>query len=95
MKNTLKAEKRELFGRKVNRIRKEGLIPGNIFGNKIKSQAIQVNAKEFEEVFKEAGETQIIDLNGKPCLVSNLQTDPISGLVIHVDFRQVDLKEKI
>lgn len=91
----LKYEKRELFGRKVNRIRKAGLVPANIFGKDVKSEAISINAKEFSEVFKKAGETQIIDLSGKPVLVSNIQVDPISGLMLHVDFRQVDLKEKI
>lgn len=91
----LKYEKRELFGRKVNRIRKAGLVPANIFGKDVKSEAISINAKEFTEVFKKAGETQIIDLSGKPVLVSNIQVDPISGLTLHVDFRQVDLKEKI
>lgn len=94
-KITLKSEKRELFGRKVSRLRKSGLIPANVFGKKIESQAISVDAKEFADVFKKAGETQLIDLNGKSVLVSNLQKDPISNLVIHVDFRQVDLTEKI
>lgn len=94
-KITLKSEKREVFGRKVSRLRKAGLIPANIFGKKIVSQAITVDVKEFADTFKKAGETQLIELNGKSVLVSNLQTDPISGLVIHVDFRQVDLTEKI
>lgn len=94
-KITLKSTKREIFGRKVSRLRKEGLIPANIFGKKIKSEAVTVDAKEFLTVFKKAGETQIIDLDGKSVLVSNMQTDPISDMVIHVDFRQVDLKEKI
>lgn len=94
-KITLKSTKREIFGRKVNRLRKEGLIPANIFGKKMKSEAVTVDAKEFLAIFKKAGETQIIDLDGKSVLVSNMQTDPISDMVIHVDFRQVDLKEKI
>jgi large subunit ribosomal protein L25 len=91
----LKSQKRELFGRKVKRLRKEGLIPANIFGNKVKSHAISVDAKEFNEVFKKAGETQIINLEDKSVLISNIQTNPISGDIIHIDFRQVDLKEKI
>jgi len=95
MKITLKTSKRELFGRKVSRLRKDGLIPANIFGKKIKSEAITVDAKEFTEVFKKTGETQIIDLGGKPVLISNVQTDPVSDQVIHIDFRQVDLTEKI
>jgi large subunit ribosomal protein L25 len=94
-KIALKSQKRELFGRKVKRLRKEGLIPANIFGNKIESHAVSVDSKEFSDIFKKAGETQIIDLDGKSVLVSNLQSDPISGEVIHIDFRQVSLTEKI
>lgn len=95
MKITLKSEKRELFGRKVKRLRKAGKIPANIFGKKIKSEAVSIDNKEFIEVFEKAGETQIIDLTGKPVLVSNTQVDPISGEYLHIDFRQVDLTEKI
>jgi len=94
-KISLKFSKRDVFGRKVNRLRKEGLIPANIFGKNIKSEAISLNAKEFEEVFEKAGETQIIDLDGRPVLVSNIQKDPVSEAYLHIDFRQVDLKEKI
>lgn len=95
MKITLKLEKRELFGRKVKRLRKDGKVPANIFGKKIKSEAITVDNKEFTEVFEKTGETQIIDLAGKPVLVSNTQIDPVSGEYLHIDFRQVDLTEKI
>lgn len=102
MKFTLKSEKRELFGRKVKTLRVVGKIPANVFGKKIKSEAVTVDNKEFREVFEKAGETQIIDLGGpskdeasKPVLVSNIQTDPVSGEYIHIDFRQVDLTEKI
>lgn len=91
----LESKKREIFGRKVKRLRKEGLIPANIFGKKIKSESISVDAKEFDEVFNEAGETQIIDLSGKPVLVSNVSYDPVTDDYLHVDFRQVDLSEKI
>lgn len=91
----LKFEKREVFGRKVHRIREKGIIPANIFGKNIESMAITVDAKEFDTVFKKVGETQIINLDGKPVLVSNIQVDPISGNYLHIDFRQVDLKEKI
>ena len=91
----LKSTKREDFGRKVKRLRKEGLIPVNIFGKKIKSHALTVDYKEFDEVFKKAGETQLIDIEGKSVLISNIQTDPITGNYLHVDFRQVDLTEKI
>lgn len=91
----LNYKKREVFGRKVKKLRESGEIPANIFGKKIKSEAISVDSKEFEKVFKEAGETQIINLLKKPVLVSNVQYDPVSGNFVHIDFRQVDLTEKI
>lgn len=101
-KAKLVAEKRTLSGRKVKVLRKQGIIPANVFGKKTKSFAVQVNAKEFEAVFEEAGETGIIELsvkNGKndqhSVLVSNVQKDPVTDNTIHIDFRQVDLKEKI
>ena len=98
-KLTLNAEKREVFGRKVKRLRKDGVLPANIFGKKIKSTAVQLNTKDFEKVYKEAGETGLIELivNGdkKPVLVHNVQLDPVSASPLHADFLQVDLKEKV
>ncbi len=94
-KISLKADKRTVFGRKVKALRRDGLIPANVFGKKIDSLALTINTKEFHEVFDKAGETQIIDLDGRPVLVSNITSDPVSGDFLHVDFRQVDLTEKI
>jgi len=98
----LVAEIRTISGRKVKTLRKQGLIPANVFGKKIKSFAIQVSAKDFEQVFEDAGETGIVELsvkNGKSTqysvLVSNVQKDPVTDNRIHIDFRQIDLKEKI
>lgn len=95
----LNATIRELTGRKTKRLRRDKLLPGNIFGRKLTSQAVTVNADEFRDVFALAGETGIIELQidkeKKPVLVSNVALDPVTDEVIHVDFRQVDLKEKI
>ena len=101
MKNTLslKVEKREIFGKKVKRLRREGLIPANIYGRKIKSEAVSVQKSDFDKVFKEAGETQIVNLElGKekrPVLIHDIQKDPVTEDIIHIDFLQVDLKEKV
>jgi large subunit ribosomal protein L25 len=98
---TLKAEKRDILGRKVKKLRRDGILPANLFGKKIKSLAIQVSTSDFKKVFDEAGETNIINLmiekqtKGKPVLVSNLQEDPTTDAALHVDFHQVDLKEKV
>ncbi|MGB9911658.1 MAG: 50S ribosomal protein L25 [Microgenomates group bacterium] len=100
-KVALKVEKRTLFGRKVKKLRKEGILPANIFGAKIKSLAVQLPLKEFMDVYKKVGETGIVELKVegekevRPVLIHNLHFDPITDLPLHVDFRQVSLKEKI
>lgn len=99
-KHTLKAEKRDVLGRKVRHLRKEGFIPSNIFGKKIKSLSIKISLDDFKKVYKEAGETGVveIDIDGKdkrPVLINNIQIGPSSNEVLHVDFFQVDLKEKV
>jgi large subunit ribosomal protein L25 len=98
-KQILKAEIRKILGRKVKNLRKEGVLPGNISGKKIKSEAVQVVFKDFEKIYKEVGETGLLTLEiGKeerPVLIHNLQVNPVSDIPVHVDFLQVDLKEKV
>lgn len=95
----LKADRRELLGRRVKNLRSAGILPGNLYGKKVASEAVKVKLGEFEKVFREAGETQIVELNvgkaKKPVLIHNVQQDPVTDTVIHVDFLQVDLKEKV
>lgn len=99
----LSVQKRDVLGRKVKTLRSEGILPANLYGKKIKSQALQVKLNEFAPVYTKAGETGVINLTvvgkgkgeGVSVLVANLQKDPITEAPIHVDFRKVDLKEKI
>lgn len=98
-KTTLTVEPRNLEGRKVKQLRKEGKIPANIFGKQTKSLSVQVTLDAFTKVFKQVGETSLLDLQvgseTRPVLIQNVQVHPVSGAVLHVDFRQVDLKEKV
>src|SRR3989338_4057339 len=98
-KHTLKAENRKLKGRKVKSLRKQGLLPGNIYGKSVTSQTVQVTLKEFAAIFAKAGETSLIDLlvegKGVPVLIHNVQYHPVTRQPLHADFYQVNLKEKI
>lgn len=100
-KYTLSAQKRELFGKKLKRLRKQGELPGNIFGKDVKSTSVQVSLKDFDRIFKDAGETSVVYLKledetkERPVLISNLHYDPVSDAKLHVDFHQVNLKEKV
>jgi len=95
----LKAEARKIEGRKVKTLRRQEVIPANIFGKKIKSESVQVSLKDFEKVYKEVGETGVINLafgaEKRPVLVHDVQLNPKTDEVLHIDFHQVDLKEKI
>lgn len=91
----LKAKLRKLVGRKVKLLRKEGILPANIYGKKIKSESIQIDLKEFLDVYKKVGDTKLFYINERPVLVANIQKNPVSDALLHVDFHQVDLKEKV
>lgn len=94
----LAVTKRKVLGKKVKNLRKEGIIPANIYGKDFKSLAIQVLYKDFEPVYKEAGETGLIDIHVDsqviPVLVHGVQTD-YKKTPLHVDFHKVNLKEKV
>ena len=96
---SLKVEKRSVLGKKVKKLRKEGVLPANIYGKDVKSLSVQVSLKEFDKVYKEMGETGLIDLavdsEIRPVLIHNVQLDPLNGFPLHADFFQVNLKEKV
>src|SRR3990167_11527414 len=95
----INVEPRKIIGKKVKSLRKEGLLPANIFGKGLKSKAIQVQEKEFYKTFKLAGETGVVEVKVKdetyPALIHNVQRNPVTDKVTHVDFHKVNLKEKI
>ena len=99
VKVTLTAQKRTLVGRKVKQLRREGVLPANIYGKKADSLAVQLPLKELENVYEKVGETGVVEvkINGevRPALVVNVQLHPVTDTPLHVDFRQVDLREKI
>lgn len=98
-KITLSGETRKVTGRKVKTLRKDGLLPANIYGKKVPSQSIQLKEDDFLKVYREAGETGLIELtvgkDQKPVLIHEVQLNPVTDTIIHVDFLAVDLKEKV
>lgn len=94
------AEERTILGKKVKRLRKDGLLPGHVFGKGVDSEMVTVSSPDFLHTFHLAGETGLVDLKigkGKirPVLVREVQYDPVSGKAIHIDFYQVNLSQKV
>ncbi len=97
---SLHAEERILLGKKVKNLRKDGKLPGHVFGKGLETEHVSVDGKTFLKTFKEAGETGVIDLKigaekVSLVMVRGVQYAPVSGEPIHIDFYQVNLSQKV
>lgn len=95
----LLAQKRTVLGSKVKNLRAEGLVPAHVFGHKVATEHVQVKAVDFHKVFEKVGETGIIALtigdDKRPVLVKDTQVHPATDDLLHIDFYQVNLSEKV
>jgi large subunit ribosomal protein L25 len=95
--HTITAQKREITGKKTQDLRDQGVLPVVIYGPKTENISLQINTKEFAKTLKEVGHTGLINLDiaGKktPVLVRDLQFDPMTNEVIHVDFYAPDMTQ--
>lgn len=80
-------------------LRKAGQIPAVCYGKGFENRPIQVEYQAFRKLYREAGETQVFNLNveGKklPVLIHEISYNPLSDLFDHVDFRQIDMTQKV
>jgi len=97
----LKVANREILGKKVKYLRRQGITPVHVFGHGIESLALQCDARELERVLSQAGQTRLINLKlakeKKPrtVVVREFDRDWRKGELLHVDFYQVKMEEKI
>jgi large subunit ribosomal protein L25 len=84
---------------KLDDVRAAGNIPAVIYGAGKDAVSIVVPEGEFIKVFREAGESTMIDLNteGKTqqVLIQDVQTHPVSGNVLHIDFKVIEAGKAI
>ncbi len=95
----LSAEPRSVVGKKVRFLRRQGLVPGNVYGHAA-STAVQVHEREAEVTIKRAGRTHLVTLNvgdAEPTtvLVKNWQRHPFRGHLLHVDFYRIAMTETL
>lgn len=92
---------RTVLGKKVKSLRAEGIVPAEIFGKNFPNQHISVSEKDFEKMYKKAGESTMIELVSEDAkkktsvLISDVIRHPITQRVLAVDFRRVTMDEKI
>ncbi|MEE8638065.1 MAG: 50S ribosomal protein L25, partial [Candidatus Margulisiibacteriota bacterium] len=101
----IKVNKREDFGKKTKKTRAQGLVPAVVYGRKFKSISVSVDLKEFAKkvLRSEAGLNLIFTLklteDGKsksvPVITYDLQRNPLTDEIIHLDFMHVIMDEAI
>lgn len=104
MEPELEVKKRlEKTNSHTHEIRDKGVIPAVVYGKNIGSMAIEVDARELQKILAEAGSNALISMkfneNGKAkkhkVMVKAVQRDPLRHNLIHADFHQISLKERI
>jgi len=95
----LAVQKREILGRRVKELRRQGLIPAELYGRGIDNLHLVVPEKDFNKVFKQAGENQVVDLDvagqKRPVLIYEINRDAVTDEILNIDFYQVRLDEKL
>jgi len=97
----LSARPRTVLGKKVKRLRREGIVPANIYGHNVTSTAIEAPQLELRRVIRSAGHTGLVRINldgeraPRTTVIRSIQRKFTTGDVIHVDFQEVSLTEKM
>ncbi len=97
----LQATKRKILGKKVSVLRRQGITPVHLFGHGIESVALQSDTTKLQRALARAGKTGLISLkfdkeeSPRNVMVREVQTEPLTGETLHVDFYQVRMGEKV
>lgn len=97
----LQASIRTILGKRVRHLRKQGLLPVNLFGHDMESIPLQVAEKDFQNILTKAGTNTIINVKidgskaSYPALIRGVQRHVISGRLLHADLYRVRMAEKI
>jgi len=98
----LSAKIRKTLGKKVKKLRREGILPAILYGPKIKKPLpLEVDYEQFEKIYQEGGESSLIllEIEGKKqkpqVLIEETERDPLSNEFLHADFYQPRLEEKV
>jgi len=95
----LQVSKREVVGKQVKTLRREGLLPAIVYGRGISSIPISINSREANKILSAITSSNlvVIDIDGDKhtTLVREKQRDPVTGEVLHMDFYEVSMTEKL
>ncbi len=95
----LKVEKREILGRKVESLRRQGILPAELYGRGVANAHLSIDTKEFEKLYKQAGENTVVNVVvdgvAKPVLIYGVHIHPLTDTIQSVDLYEVKMDEEI
>ncbi len=97
----LQVAKRDTLGKKVRFLRRQGITPVHVFGHGIESATLQADTAKLKRGLARAGRTGLISLtmagekSPRRVIVRETQVEPRTGELLHVDFYQVRMDEKL
>ena len=97
----LTAHKRDLLGKKVRFLRRSGVTPVNLYGHGVESISLQIETPALKKALAQAGKTSLVHLKvgsaKRPhmAIVREIQRDPVKGELLHVNFYQVRMDQKL
>lgn len=91
---TLQAQKRAVFGKKIKALRKDGILPAVVYGRGSEGAPLSISLSDFSKVWRLSGESSLINLSlagdvTKSVLIHDIALDPVTSAPIHVDFLEV------
>ena len=97
---TLRAEPRTVVGKKVRALRRQGLVPGVVYGPVIDGTiAVSVEERELLRIYKAIGLNSLLTLEwdggSQGVFIREVQVDPVRWNPLHVDFFAPNLRQKI
>lgn len=97
---TIEAHTRSITGKKVKTLRRNGLLPANVYGHNVPSQSLQINANDFLRLQRHLSVSSLIGLKvdggaERPVVIHRIQRDFQTGRSNHIEFFQVNMNERL
>lgn len=95
----LKAKRRDVIGKQVKALRREGLVPAIIYGLGLTPIPLSLDYRDASRVLHVVSSSHllVIDIEGDQhtTLIRDRQRDPVTGNILHVDFLEVSMTETL
>jgi large subunit ribosomal protein L25 len=96
----ISAQRREITGKAVARLRRAGHVPAVLYGHGHASESLQIDARALDDLRRRTGRNALLDLKvdggaSQPVMIHALQEHPVTRRPLHVDFYLVKMTEEL